>query len=76
MKLYTMDKFWLVADRRSKEYMVEVEIFLKFASKHSKNSEYMHYPCRKCENMNFEKIKEVKDHIYFNGVHQSYTDFS
>ena len=39
MKLYSMDKSLLVANRLSKECEAEVEIFLKFTSNHAKNSE-------------------------------------
>ena len=59
-----MDKSWLAAARWLKEYEVEVEIFLKFASNPAKNLEYMHCPYRKRGNMNFELIKDCFNYMY------------
>ena len=52
-----------------------MEIFLNFASYNAKNSKYIHCPCHRCRNINFGNIKEVRDHLYFNGVDQSYTNW-
>ena len=50
-----MNKSWLNADRRLTKYEVRVKMFLKFASNNENNSEYIHWPCGKCANMNFWK---------------------
>ncbi|KAI5323815.1 hypothetical protein L3X38_032888 [Prunus dulcis] len=46
-----MDKSWMYADRRSREYEVGVEGFLKFAIENSRNVNLIHCPCIKCGNI-------------------------
>ena len=48
-------------------------MFLQFASNNGKNSKNMYCSCHGCGYMSFGKIEKVRDHIYFNGVDQSYT---
>ena len=38
-------------------------MFLKFTSNNANNSKYIHYLFRKCGNMDFEKIEEMRIHF-------------
>ena len=59
-----MDKSSSIIVWRSRKYKVGVEIFLKFASNNANNLEYIHCPSHKYGNINFEKIEEVRTHLY------------
>ncbi|VVA37969.1 PREDICTED: LOC110763563 isoform, partial [Prunus dulcis] len=67
-----MDKSWMYADRRSREYEVGVEGFLKFAIENSRNVNLIHFPCIKCGNILQYGIAVIRDHMYINGVDTSY----
>ncbi|CAL9004522.1 unnamed protein product, partial [Prunus brigantina] len=67
-----MDKSWMYVDRRSKAYELGVEGFLRFALENVENREQFHCPCAKCGNILQFGVGIIRDHLYFNGVNQSY----
>ncbi|KAI5339327.1 hypothetical protein L3X38_018599 [Prunus dulcis] len=60
------------ADRRSKAYELGVEGFLNFAVENLGNTTHIHCPCVKCENIRLFGVGIIRDHLYFNGIDQSY----
>ncbi|CAL2247760.1 unnamed protein product [Prunus armeniaca] len=67
-----MDKSWMHAYRRSKAYELGVEGFLNFAVENLLNTTRIHCPCVKCENIRLFGVGIIRDHLYFNGIDQSY----
>ncbi|CAL8135784.1 unnamed protein product [Prunus armeniaca] len=67
-----MDKSWMHADRRSKAYELGVEGFLNFALENHGNTTHIRCPCVKCENIRLFGVGIIRDHLYFNGIGQSY----
>ncbi|CAL8134518.1 unnamed protein product [Prunus armeniaca] len=67
-----MDKSWMHADRRSKAYEFGVEGFLNFAVENLGNTTHIRCPCVKCGNIRLFGVGIIKDHLYFNGIDQSY----
>ncbi|TXG66340.1 hypothetical protein EZV62_007615 [Acer yangbiense] len=67
-----MDKSWMSKDRLSQEYVRGVENFLTFATSQLCNSNVFRCPCLKCGNLNNHTIREIRDHLFFNGIDQSY----
>ncbi|BBN68282.1 hypothetical protein Prudu_362S000100, partial [Prunus dulcis] len=67
-----MDKSWMHADRRSKAYELGVEGFLNFAVENLGNTTHIPCPCVKCGNIRLFGVGIMRDHLYFNGIDQSY----
>ncbi|CAL2255056.1 unnamed protein product [Prunus armeniaca] len=67
-----MDKSWMHADRRSKAYELGVEGFLNFAVENLLNTTHIRCPCVKCGNIRLFGVGIIRDHLYFNGIDQSY----
>ncbi|KAL0559358.1 hypothetical protein IC582_003967 [Cucumis melo] len=66
-----MDKSWMHKSRLSKEYELGVEIFIKFGFSNTSIS-YICCPCLKCGNCEKHSRKDVRDHLYVNGIDESY----
>ncbi|CAL2277852.1 unnamed protein product [Prunus armeniaca] len=67
-----MDKPWMHADKRSKAYELGVEGFLNCAVENLGNTTHIHCPCVKCGNIRLFGVGIIRDHLYFNGIDQSY----
>ncbi|CAL9012893.1 unnamed protein product [Prunus brigantina] len=67
-----MDKSWIHANRRSKAYELGVEGFLNFAVENLPNTTNIRCPCVKCGNIQLFGVGIIRDHLYFNGIDQSY----
>ncbi|XP_062103991.1 uncharacterized protein LOC133815129 [Humulus lupulus] len=67
-----MDKSWITKARLSKEYEEGVDNFIKFALENTTDPSRVHCPCRKCSNLKKLDIMEIKSHLYFNGMDQTY----
>ena len=67
-----MDKSWITKDRLSKEYEEGVDNFAKLALENTTDPSRVHCPCRKCSNLKKLDIMEIKSHLYFNGMDQTY----
>ncbi|KAL0549361.1 hypothetical protein IC582_013843 [Cucumis melo] len=70
-----MDKLWMQKNRTSSEYAYGVEMFIKNGLKHSKTSNIMAYPCLKCVNAKNLDVNTIRDHLFFNGIDQSYQEW-
>ncbi|KAL0533249.1 hypothetical protein IC582_030465 [Cucumis melo] len=66
-----MDKSWMHKSRLSKEYELGVENFIKFGFSNTSTS-YIRCPCLKCGNCEKHSRKDVRDHLYVNGIDESY----
>ncbi|KAI5328109.1 hypothetical protein L3X38_027505 [Prunus dulcis] len=60
------------SDRRSKTYELGVEGFLNFAVENLVNTTHIRCPCVKCRNIRLFGVGIIRDHLYFNGIDQSY----
>ncbi|KAI5316563.1 hypothetical protein L3X38_036270 [Prunus dulcis] len=60
------------ADRRSKAYELGVEGFLNFVVENLVNTTHIRCPCVKCGNIRLFGVGIIRDHLYFNGIDQSY----
>ncbi|BFG30463.1 hypothetical protein CerSpe_167370 [Prunus speciosa] len=67
-----MDKSWMHADRRLKAYELGVEEFLNFAVENLGNTTHIRCPCVKCGNIRLFEVGIIREHLYFNGIDQSY----
>ncbi|KAF7154393.1 hypothetical protein RHSIM_Rhsim01G0019000 [Rhododendron simsii] len=67
-----MDRSWMLKDRRSKDYEEGIESFLKFAIMRGQDPQSIRCPCRLCGNMRKQSIQEIRNHLFFNGIDQSY----
>ncbi|KAL6289176.1 hypothetical protein ACE6H2_006686 [Prunus campanulata] len=67
-----MDKSWMHADRRSEAYELGVEGFLNFALQNLGNTTEIRCPCVKCGNIRLFGVGIIREHLYFNGIDQSY----
>jgi hypothetical protein len=67
-----MDRSWMLKDRRSKDYEEGVEIFLNSAIIHAKDLQSIRCPCTLCGNLKNQLIHEIRNHLFFNGIDQSY----
>ena len=67
-----MDKSWMLMDRTSIEYESGVNEFLKFAILHASNPELLRCPCQACGNLVFHVPVEIRNHLYWKGIDQSY----
>ncbi|KAL0541605.1 hypothetical protein IC582_021658 [Cucumis melo] len=70
-----MDKSWMQKNRTSSEYAYGVEMFIKNGLKHSKTSNVMACPCLKCVNAKTLDVNTIRDHLFFNGIDQSYQEW-
>ncbi len=68
-----MDKSWMSAHRLSSKYDEGVESFINFAILNSTKLNLIRCPCIKCGNLKFLDPKTIKDHLFVNGVLESYT---
>ncbi|CAL9020284.1 unnamed protein product [Prunus brigantina] len=71
-----MDKSWKHSDRRSKAYEFGVEAFLNFAVENLLTTTHIRCPCVKCVNLKLFGVGIIRDHLYFNGVDQSYKNWT
>ncbi|KAI5350203.1 hypothetical protein L3X38_003094 [Prunus dulcis] len=71
-----MDKSWMHSDRRSKAYELGVEAFLNFAVENLLTTTHIRCPCVKCVNLKLFGVGIIRDHVYFNGVDQSYKNWT
>ncbi|CAL2277764.1 unnamed protein product [Prunus armeniaca] len=71
-----MDKSWMHSDRRSKAYELGVEAFLNFSVENLLTTTHIRCPCVKCVNLKLFGVGIIKDHLYFNGVDQSYKNWT
>ncbi|XP_062118376.1 uncharacterized protein LOC133831994 [Humulus lupulus] len=62
----------MAKDRLSKEYEDGVESFIEIALKNTVDPKRVHCPCQKCSNLKKLDIKEIKNHLYFNGIDKTY----
>ena len=62
----------MLADRLSTEYKKGVDSFLEFTIENVKDSNLIPCPCIKCGNLQKIGVKKIKEHLYFNGIDQSY----
>ena len=69
---FEMDKSWMLKDRRSKDYENGVEQFLNFAVIHASNFQSIRCPCIVCGNLKYQTIDEIRNHLYFKGIDESY----
>ncbi|KAL6213505.1 hypothetical protein ACLB2K_012952 [Fragaria x ananassa] len=67
-----MDKSWMHADRRSKEFELGFEEFLKFAESNAVNIDKISCPCKKCCNVDGFSVEVVRDHVFYYGILESY----
>ncbi|KAA0048233.1 transposase [Cucumis melo var. makuwa] len=67
-----MDKSWMMENRMSREYDVEVESFIHFGLSHAKGSNSIRCPCLKCGNRLLKDVSIVRYHLYANGIDKSY----
>ncbi|KAL4021068.1 hypothetical protein IC575_019857 [Cucumis melo] len=70
-----MDKSWMQKNRTSSKYAYGVEMFIKNGLKHSKTSNVMACPCLKCVNAKTLDVNTIRDHLFFNGIDQSYQEW-
>ena len=68
-----MDKSWMkIANRRSQEYLDEVQQFLNFASNHAHLDGTISSLCRKCVHINSWPIDVVRAHLVLKGICRNY----
>ncbi|XP_074337647.1 uncharacterized protein LOC141674843 [Apium graveolens] len=68
-----MDKSWLKADRRTKEFKKGVEDLLIFVFESGYNAEKISCPCVNCAHSKSWRAQIVKNHLFQNGIDQTYT---
>ncbi|XP_074336233.1 uncharacterized protein LOC141673387 [Apium graveolens] len=68
-----MDRSWLKADRRTKEFKKGVEDLLIFAFENGYNVEKISCPCVNCSHSKSWRAQIVKNHLFQNGIDQTYT---
>lgn len=62
----------MLKDRRSKDYENGVEHFLNTAVIHASDPQSIRCPCRLCGNLKCQPVEEIRNHLFFNGIDQSY----
>ncbi|XP_026400350.1 uncharacterized protein LOC113296250 [Papaver somniferum] len=76
---FRMDKSWMSIDRTKKRYREGVAAFLRYAVNHLKEEgltydEFlMLCPCTDCLNLCACSVGDVEDHLFVNGIDQTYT---
>ena len=68
-----MDRSWLRADRRTKEFQRGVEDLLLFAYGNGYTEEKISCPCTRCAHSKSWKAQTVKHHLFQYGIDQTYT---
>lgn len=68
-----MDRSWLVADRRTKEFQRGVDELLLFAFENGYDEKKISCPCLKCAHSKSWKAQTVRCHLFQNGIDQTYT---
>ncbi|KAK1357021.1 hypothetical protein POM88_050277 [Heracleum sosnowskyi] len=68
-----MDRSWMRADRRTKEYQRGVEEFLMYAFEHGFDENKINCPCVKCAHSKSWNARRVRDHLFLNGIDETYT---
>ncbi|CAL9011606.1 unnamed protein product [Prunus brigantina] len=71
-----MDKSWMHSDRRLKAYEFGVDAFLNFYVENLLTTTHIRCPCVKCVNLKLFGVGIIRDHLYFNGVDQSYKNWT
>ena len=59
-------------NRMLTEYGLEVEMFIEQGVRNSKIPNVMSCPCLKCVNEKTLNVNIVRDHLFLNGIDQSY----
>ncbi|XP_074345070.1 uncharacterized protein LOC141684126 [Apium graveolens] len=67
-----MDRSWLTADRRTKEFKKGVEDLLMFAFKNGYNEGKISCPCLKCAHSKSWNARTVKNHLFQYGIDETY----
>ncbi|KAI5322831.1 hypothetical protein L3X38_031903 [Prunus dulcis] len=70
-----MEKSWMPAYRRSKDYEEGVEEFLRISLANAIDHGRIRCPCQKCGNTRKFTIRVIREHMYFNGFDQTYKDW-
>ena len=71
-----MDRSWIKLGNRSHpEYIRGVKEFLNFAISNSLNENQLRCPCLSCNNCVWRHYKQVKNHIFVNGMLKNYTSW-
>ncbi|KAL5537565.1 hypothetical protein UlMin_043586 [Ulmus minor] len=67
-----MDRIWMTKPRTSLEYQRGVDEFLEQAVQNAGMGNRIYCPCVRCGNKSLQFVKDVKGHLYFNGINSSY----
>ena len=67
-----MDKNWMSADRTSEEFTKGFDEFINFGLDHANGQDSIRCPCLDCGNMINMSVEEVRGHVFFKGIDQSY----
>ena len=70
--MFKMDKSWMDADRRTKQFEIGLDEFLKFAESNAVNKNKISCPCLKCVNTEGFSVDIIRDHMFWNGIDESY----
>ena len=70
-----MDRSWLSADRRTKEFQKGVEDLLMVAFENGYNKEKISCPCLRSTHSKSWKAQTVRNHLFQNGIDQTYTQW-
>ena len=62
----------MLADKLSIEYRNGVNEFLQFSLDQVTNPKAISFPCLHCENRHKLSIGKIKEHLFSNGIDQSY----
>ncbi|XP_017228608.2 uncharacterized protein LOC108203915 [Daucus carota subsp. sativus] len=68
-----MDRSWLMADRRTKEFERGVDELLLFAFENGCDENKISCPCLKCAHSKSWRAQTVRCHLFQNGIDQTYT---
>src|ERR1051325_7816525 len=71
LAITSMDKSWMHKSRLSKDYELRVENFIKFGFSNANNG-FIRCPCLKCGNCEKQSRNGIQDHLYVNGIDESY----
>ena len=67
-----MDRDWLKADRRSREFQNRVEELLMFAFENGYDENKISCPCLKCAHSKSWKARIVRDRLFQNSIDPTY----
>lgn len=62
----------MLNDRLSKEYRDGVESFFKLALENATDPKKTYCPCKKCFNLQILDVVEIRSHLYFNVIDDTY----